>query len=213
MWNPIPEVIQMKHYLSFIPLFVLLVWAIPAQSSQSPVELVRETSTQMMMTLKSEKTAIEQEPARLYGLVADIVLPHFDFELMGRWTLGKYWRSADPQQRKEFVDEFSHLLVRTYGNALADYADAEIVYLPLNMKEGESRVKVRSEISQANNNPVHIVYSLHRTPGGWKVYDVAVEGVSLVTNYRNTFASKIREDGLDQLISQIARINNEAGST
>ena len=203
----------MRLYISVIQLLVLLVFTTPASSGQSPQELVRDTSAQMLMILKEEKASIRQNPARLDEMVAEIVLPHFDLELMGRWTLGKYWRNANLQQREEFVREFRALLIRSYGSALFDYADAEIVYLPFRMKDDETRVKVHTELSRPNENSVKITYNLHSTTSGWKVYDVVIEGVSLVTNYRSSFMSKVRQDGLDQLIYLLAEKNKKAGPT
>ena len=203
----------MRLYISVIQLLVLLVFTTPASSGQSPQELVRDTSAQMLMILKEEKASIRQNPARLDEMVAEIVLPHFDLELMGRWTLGKYWRNANLQQREEFVREFRALLIRSYGRALFDYADAEIVYLPFRMKDDEAQVKVHTELSRPHDNAVKITYSLHSTKNGWKVYDVAIEGVSLVTNYRSSFMSKVRQDGIDQLIYLLAANNKKAGPT
>jgi len=204
---------QMRLVIAVIHVLVMLVFTTPASSGQPPQELVRDTSTQMLVMIREEALPVKDNPARLHEMVAEIVLPHFDFELMGRWILGKYWRSANPQQREEFTKEFRALLVRSYGSALVDYVDAEIVYLPFRMKENETRVKVHTELSRANENPVKITYSLHSTAGGWKIYDVAIEGVSLVTNYRSTFMTKVRKDGLDKLIVLLAARNKEAGPT
>ncbi len=197
----------MRLYISVIQLLVLLAFATPASSDQPPLELVRDASSQMLMMLKEEKTSIKENPARLDEIVAEIVLPHFDLERMGRWTLGKYWRNANPQQREEFVKEFRALLIRSYGRALLDYADAEIVYLPFRMQDDETRVKVHTELSRSNENSVKITYSMHSTANGWKIYDVAIQGISLVTNYRSTFMNKVKKDGLDQLIVLLAARN------
>ena len=203
----------MRLYSLVIHLLVLLVFATPASSGQSPLELVRDTSTQMLMTLRDEKTSINQNPARLHEMIAENVMPCFDFERMARWTLGKYWRNASMEQREEFVKEFRALLVRSYGRVLVDYADAEIVYLPFRMKDDETQVKVNTELSRPHDSSVKITYNLHSTTSGWKVYDVVIEGVSLVTNYRSSFMSKVRQDGIDQLIYLLAANNKKAGST
>jgi len=203
----------MRPYLAVILSLALLAFGPPAFPGQSPQDLVYATSTQMLIRLREEKTVIEQAPERLYELVSEIVLPHFDFERMGRWTLGKYWQRATDSQRDQFINEFRSLLVRKYGSALAEYADEEIVYLPFTMSENDTRVTVHTEIKPASGAPVRIAYRLHRTDSGWKVYDVAIEGISLVTNYRTSFTSTIRQDGLEQLIRQLAAINKGAGTT
>ena len=203
----------MRLYSLVIHLLVVLVFSTQASSGQSPLALVRDTSTQMLMTLRDEKTSIKQNPALLHEMVTENVMPYFDFERMARWTLGKYWRNANPQQREEFVKEFRTLLVRSYGRVLVDYADAEIVYLPFRMKDDDTQVKVHTELSRPHDNLVKITYNLHSTTNGWKVYDVVIEGVSLVTNYRSTFMSMVRKDGIDQLIYLLASKNNKAGPT
>jgi phospholipid transport system substrate-binding protein len=191
----------------------MLAFGQPVLSSQPPLELVRDTSAQMLARFRQEKSVIDRTPDHLYTLVSEIVLPHFDFERMGRWTLGKYWNHATSEQRTQFVSEFRSLLVRKYGNALAEYADEEIVFLPFTMGENDTQVTVQTEIKPANGIPVNIAYRLYRTDNGWKVYDIAIEGISLVTNYRSSFISKIRQDGLEQLIRQLAALNDEAGTS
>jgi len=192
-------------------LFVFLTFATPASSDQSPQELVRDTSTQILMVLRKEAMSTKQDPGQMHEMIAENVMPHFDLERMGRWTLGKYWRNANMQQREEFINEFRVLLIRSYGSALVDYADAEIDYLPFQLKEGDSRVKVYTKLSRKNDAPVKVTYSLHSTADGWKVYDISVEGISLVANYRSTFMNKIKQDGLDQLIDQLSAKNRQAG--
>ena len=186
------------------------VWSI---ATESPMEIVRKTSTRMLGVLKDEREIIEQDPTRLYDLVVDIVLPYFDFERMSRWTLGKHWRRASPEQRERFVEEFRTLLVRTYGSALADYADEKIVYLPMQMKKGDAKVVVRTEIQQPGNLPIPINYSMYEKDSEWKVYDVSIDGISLVANYRTIFSSDIRQGGLDKLIEKLASDNEKLLTT
>jgi phospholipid transport system substrate-binding protein len=177
----------------------------------SPEELVRDTSSRMLIALKEEKAVIEEDKSRIYALVSDIVLPYFDFRRMSMWALGRYWRDADPDQRERFVMEFREMLVRTYGSALAEYSDETIVYLPLHAEQGDRDVTVRTEIEQAGGPSIQITYSMYLTTDGWKVYDVSINGVSLVTNYRTTFSSIIRKDGMDSLIRQLQNRNGPSG--
>ena len=178
-----------------------------AAGEVSPQELVRETSTRMLTAMREEHEAIARNSDRLYELVSTIVLPYFDFERMSMWVLGKNWRVATPDQRARFVDEFRRLLVRTYGTALSSYADEEIVYLPLLGGDREDRVTVRTEIEQAGST-IPISYSMYKGSDGWKVYDVVISGVSLVTNYRSTFGTIIRDKGMDSLIMQMSERND-----
>lgn len=180
----------------------------PVQAAQPPQELVRQTAEKMLDTLRTERAVIEQQPQRIYELVSQIVLPHFDFERMSSWVLGKYWRTATPAQRQRFVEEFRTLLVRTYAKSLASYTDQKISYLPMRPATKQDEVKVRTEVDQPGGLPIPIDYDLYLGKNGeWKVYDVTIDGVSLVTNYRTTFATQIRQDGLDKLIATLADRN------
>jgi phospholipid transport system substrate-binding protein len=175
----------------------------------SPVELVKDTTSRLLAALKEQKSDIDRDEGRLYTLISDIALPHFDFDRMSMWTLGPYWRSATQEQRARFVAEFRQLLVRTYGHTLMDYRESKIRYLPLLAPPDAQRVTVRCEVEQAGGNPVQLAYAMYLTATGWKVYDVMVEGVSLVTNYRSSFAAIIHQQGLDGLIRQLADKNRE----
>lgn len=191
------------------PLLALLL-AIPVlapASDLSPQELVRDTSSRMLVAMHEEQGAIEKDATHLYRLVEEIVLPYFDFQRMSQWVLGRNWRKATTAQREQFVEQFRMLLVRTYGTALLEYADGEIVYLPYAGERDASRVMVRTEIDQAGVGVIPISYSMYQSGSGWKVYDISISGVSLVTSYRSTYGSIIRKDGIDRLIGQLAERN------
>jgi phospholipid transport system substrate-binding protein len=160
----------------------------------------------MLMALRNEHDAIVKDSGHLYQLVSEIVLPYFDFERMSQWVLGKNWRTATAEQRKRFVEQFRDLLVHTYSNSLSRYANEKIIYLPFVDDGKAGTVTVRTEILQAGS-AIPISYSMYRSRNGWKVYDVSVSGISLVTNYRSTFGSIIREKGMDSLIQQLSERN------
>lgn len=178
-------------------------------SPAAPQELVEQTAKKMIDALKAEKATIDKEPQRLYELVNSIVLPHFDFEFMAKRVLGAHWRGASPDQRSHFTNEFRGLLVRTYANSLNDYVDNSINYLPARTEEGSDRVTVRSEVARPGNQPLMVDYRLTRAGEGWKVYDVTIDGVSLVTNYRSSFFSEIDRGGLDALIKKLEARNKQ----
>jgi phospholipid transport system substrate-binding protein len=198
----------LKSLLALLLCALLAQPAAHAASDVTPQELVRETSSRMLAALSEERDAIAKEPGRLYELVSTIVLPYFDFERMSMWVLGKNWRAATTDQRTRFVDQFRMLLVRTYGTALSDYANEEIIYLPYIAGDREGRATVRTEIEHAGST-IPISYSMYKGSDGWKVYDVVISGVSLVTNYRSTFGTIIRDKGMDNLIQQLSERNNE----
>ncbi len=178
-----------------------------AMAAQAPQDLVRETADKIIKRVQAERAELEQEPARLYAMVDEMVLPHFDFERMSQWVLGKYWRGASPAQREQFIGEFRNLLVRTYAKSLFEYRDNRIDYLPLRAPAQATEVTVRTEVEQPGSFPVPIDYDLHLKNGAWKVFNVTVDGVSLVTNYRTTFSNQIRQDGLDKLIATLTERN------
>jgi len=195
------------HVFAALLLLAIAVRALAADVS--PQQLVRDTSSRMLLAMHKQQELIEKDASYLYRLVEEIVLPYFDFQRMSQWVLGKYWRSASAQQREQFVEQFRMLLVRTYGSALLEYADQEIVYLPFSGDNNPRGVTVRTEIDQPGVGVIPITYSLYQSQGGWKVFDVAINGVSLVTNYRSTYGSIIRKDGIDHLIRQLAERNRQ----
>ena len=176
----------------------------------SPLELVRETSEKLLQELRDQRGNKQSTPDELHSLIEQIVLPHFDFERMARLAVGKYWRRASPSQRKRFVEEFQKMLIRTYASSIAKYVDAQIDYLPLRRSTSKKSAMVRAEIVPPDGHPIEVSYSLYLRGEEWKVYDVIVDGVSLVTNYRSTFSREISDSGFDALINKIAQRNEQA---
>ena len=184
----------------------------PLWAAQSPRDLVADTTDRIVTKLRAEQDAIKANQGRLYEIVDEVVLPHFDFEAMSSWVLGKYWRGADAEQRKRFTAEFKTLLVRTYAKALNDNYDRKIDILPMRGDASTGDVTIHTEVQQNAGFPIPIDYSMHLKDGAWKVYDVSVDGVSLVTNYRASFAKEIRADGLPKLIARLAERNQQAAN-
>ncbi|HHW78564.1 MAG TPA: ABC transporter substrate-binding protein [Xanthomonadaceae bacterium] len=182
------------------------VWA----AVRPPQEIVQDTSARMIDALRANRETLRRDPNRLYGLVDQIVLPNFDFELMSRWVLGRAWQQATPDQRRHFTEEFRTLLVRTYAKALLEYSDEEIRVLPLPNAADGNDVTVRTEVRPKTGQPIQINYSMQLKENAWKVYDVIVDGVSLVTNYRSTFASQIRSSGMDAVIADLRQRNAQS---
>ncbi|MCF6211409.1 MAG: ABC transporter substrate-binding protein [Gammaproteobacteria bacterium] len=177
-------------------------------AAQPPQELVIETTNRIIKALQAEQAEIKKNPARLYEIVDEIVLPHFDFRRMSSWVLGKHWRKASPAEREQFVKEFRALLVRTYAAALNDNYDQEIDFLPLRTKKEATEVTVRTEVQLDAGFPIPINYRMYRTEGGeWLVFDVKIDSVSLVTNYRSSFSKEIRQGGLPKLIAKLSERN------
>jgi len=174
-------------------------------------QLVMDTTTEMLSLIEDEREKIDARPVYIYELVEGVVVQHFDFERMGRLVLGKHWRKASKAQREQFIKEFSFLLVRTYATAMMDYSGQEVIYLPFREGKDKGDVVVRTEVDQKGGFPIPIDYSLHLKAGAWKVYNVKIDAVSLVLNYRTTFSSEIRKlKGVDGLIAQLQKRNQEA---
>lgn len=205
-------VVNMKR-LSVIFFLWLALWlpAAHVQAQTPPDQLVRATTEEILRLLKANREVYQRDKSALYAMVDKEVLPHFDFQRMSQWVLGRYWRTATPEQRERFSKEFRDLLVRTYATALLNYTDEKVVYLPFTGKPDDKQVIVRTEIKQSSGAPdIPISYSFYnKGDGEWKVYDVSIEGVSLVTNYRTTYADKIRRDGLDALIASISKTTTQ----
>jgi phospholipid transport system substrate-binding protein len=201
----------MRHILSTMLVLVLLHEPICLAAEQSPAELVKHTTEEMLSALEANKQLIQDHPGKIYELVHKIVLPHFDFEAMGRSVLGRYWRTATPEERKRFVEEFRTLLVRTYGSSLANYSGQKVDYLPVRSDAGKDSVTVRTEIEQQSGFPVPVDYKLERMGSGeWKVVDVVIDGLDLVLNYRTSFGSEIRQSGLKKTLDNLAARNKQA---
>ena len=162
----------------------------------------------MLQTLIDNKEVLEQEPALIYGFVKDILLPNFDFNKMSKLALGKNWRKADADEKVEFVKELRLLIIRTYSTAMVEYADNEIIFLPFKGKLEKKKVKVKTEVLQAGGPSIPMALSMYLNKEKvWKIYDVKIDGISLVTNYRSTFANQIRKEGMAQLIADLAKRN------
>lgn len=175
-----------------------------------PEELVRKTAEVILAEIKAHRAVYAKDYAKLYKMADEKVLMHFDFRRMSQWVLGRSWKDATAEQRDRFTAEFRDLLVGTYAQALLNYTDQEIVYLPVQRKPDDTEVTVKTEVKQASGPSIPIHYTFYKNKeGAWKVYDISIEGVSLVTNYRSVYASKIREKGMDALISEIAANNKK----
>jgi len=195
--------------ISFCLLFALLVPLAQAQQP-APDVLVKSITEEVVAILKKDQDIQAGDPKKVADLIDTKVVPHFNFIRMTRLAMARNWRLASPEQQKELAGEFKTLLVRTYSTALSNYRDQQIDYKPLRAKPEDTEVTVKSDVKQSGSSqPVSIDYEMEKTPNGWKVYDVKVGGVSLVTTYRDTFASEVKERGVDGLIKSLAAKNRQ----
>jgi len=181
--------------------------AFSAFAQETPDALVKRVTDEVLDIVHKDKDIQGGSTKKAIELVDAKVLPYFNFQHMTALAVGKDWRKANPQQQQQLTHEFKTLLVRTYSNALTAYRNETIRYKPFKMAAGETDVLVRTEVVQPGNKPVQLDYSLEKLEAGWKVYDVNVAGISLVTNYREQFAQQVRDGGIDGLIQSIASKN------
>ncbi|WP_371133506.1 phospholipid-binding protein MlaC [Methylotenera sp.] len=174
-------------------------------------ELVKRTADDVLNTIKSDKDIQAGDQKKIFALAEEKILPNFDFDRVCRMVLGKNWRSATPEQQAVFQKEFRTLLLRTYATALGKYKDQVIEYKPMRAEAGAKNVSVKTQILQPGGQPISVDYSLVKAENGWKVYDIVIESVSLVTNYRSQFSSEIRQNGLDSLNKKLADKNKASG--
>ncbi|HLU77670.1 MAG TPA: ABC transporter substrate-binding protein [Burkholderiales bacterium] len=180
-----------------------------AQAETAPDELVKSVTAEVIEIVKNDEDIKKGDPRKAAQLVQEKVLHHFNFTRMTALAMGVSWRQATPEQRRSLVDQFRTLLVRTYSTALTSYRDQTIDYAPLRMQPGDKDVTVRSLVRQPGAQPVTIDYRMEKTSDNWKVYDVAVGGVSLVTTYRDTFNTEVRNSGIDGLLKTLMEKNQQ----
>ncbi|HXV10785.1 MAG TPA: ABC transporter substrate-binding protein [Burkholderiales bacterium] len=180
-----------------------------AQNTVAPDVLAKGVTDEVIAILRADPDAFAGNPAKVIELVENKVLPHFNFMRMTQLAVGKNWRQASAQQRDALTGQFRTLLVRTYATAFTAYRDQTISYRPLRMQPEDVDVVVRSQIIQQSGPPVGVDYSMEKTASGWKVYDVAIEGVSLVQNYRSTFNGEVQRGGIDGLIGALEAKNRQ----
>lgn len=179
---------------------------------QAPDALVKGVTEDVLQIVRSDKDIQSGNYKKAMELVDAKVLPHFDFARMTQLATARDWRQATPAQQKTLTDEFRTLLVRTYSKALTEYKSQTVDYKPLKMQPADTDVKVRTEIKQPGGKPVQLDYYLNKQSQGWKVYDIEVGGISLITNYREFFASEVRNGGIDGLIKSL-QTKNKSGET
>ena len=196
------------------PFFSLLLGLLLSCSSvfaqeETPDALVKKVTDDVLTIVRQDKDIQSGNTKKAIELVEAKVLPNFNFQRMTALAVGRDWNKASAEQKKQLADEFKTLLVRTYSNALTSYKDQTVRYKPTKMQGGDTDVLVRTEIVQSGNKPIQLDYSLEKQNDGWKVYDVVVAGVSLVTNYRETFAQEVRANGIDGLLQMLTNKNKQ----
>ena len=195
-------------------LFSLLLVSIVSCSSvfaqeDSPDAMIKKMTEDVLTIVRQDKDIQSGNTKKAIELVEAKVLPHFNFQRMTALAMGRDWSKASSEQKKRLSEEFKTLLVRTYSNALTGYKDQTVRYKPTKAPSGETDVVAKTEIMQPGSKPIQLDYSLEKQAEGWKIFDVIVAGVSLVTNYRDTFNQEVRANGIDGLVLMLSTKNKQ----
>jgi len=201
----------------FALIITLLISSNSHANTPSPDTILISATKTMLQSINENRAEIKQSPDKLTSLVEQIILPHLDFIAASKLVMGKYWRRAEKEQKIKFIREFRLLLLRFYSSALAEYLsgndkdldDNLIHYFPTKIAEGETSLTVRAELRPESGKNVPIYYRVHLTKKGWKIYDVSVEGISMITTYKNNFATQFKTEGIDALIASLEEKNKE----
>ncbi|MEC7875992.1 MAG: ABC transporter substrate-binding protein [Pseudomonadota bacterium] len=178
-----------------------------AKAVASPDDVVKVTADGVISHIANNRSVLEKNPGKIYEMVDQLIIPRFDFISMSKWVLGKHWKQASEVQRSEFITQFKALLVRTYARALLEYSGQEIKYFPSEQNPKSNIAVVKTELTSASNTHLPILYRMHQKNEEWKVVDVSVDGVSLVTTYRGSFATQIKKNGFDSLLNELSKKN------
>ena len=182
----------------------------PPVPGPGPQQLVEQVSTELLKAIDADRAVLAKDPAKLRAVVDRVLLPNFDAEYSARLVLGKHWRSATPEQRQRFIDAFVDSMMRQYGTALLDFTASRMSMLPFRGDPAATSATVRTEIKRDDGTPVPVNYSMRATPSGWKAWDVTIEGVSYVKNFRTDFGAEIDAKGLDAVIQRLESQGTQA---
>ena len=187
-------------------------------AEEGPLDILQKASDEMFNELNANRAKLANNPAEVQKVIEQILLPHIDIITSAKWVLGKHWRTASKEQKLNFTRQFRDLLLRFYSTALAEYLEDKkgekldskmIQFKPLRAAATDEDVTVRSDVVPAKGEPIPVNYHMHKTAKGWKVYDVSVEGISVITTYRTSFGTEISANGLDGLIASLSDKNNK----
>ena len=198
--------------LAWLMATVLLIGiAQPLRAEPEPVAVLRQMTDYVSDVVRRD-TSILQDPVRLRALADEAVLPHVDFVTLSRWVLGKHWRKATPAQREAFMTQFREMLMLNYLQRVTSYRETAVRFLPLRNIPEDGRVEVQAEVEPEGAPVVNVMFRMHRVDDNWLIYDVTVEGISLVATHRSGFSQEISRNGIDGLIARLSEMNHGAGA-
>ncbi|MCP5445194.1 MAG: ABC transporter substrate-binding protein [Chromatiaceae bacterium] len=174
-----------------------------------PERVIQQISERLLVIFKQEQDSLRSDPARLYQLANEVLVPHIDFSKVSSLVLGKHWNRATPDQQEAFKAQFQRLLVRTYSTAFTELKEWEIRFLPTRESGSGVDTAVRTQLLLPQVDPIEVLYHMHLKDGNWMAYDVKIDGISLITNYRTSFNREVRSIGMDGLIRKITALNEK----
>lgn len=202
--------------VAFLSSFIVVgaAWSqvVQAAPAESPALLLERTSQQVIEILQRDHELLKSEPERVYTIVDEYILPHLDDVTMAKLALGKNWKKATREQKIAFVVEFRNLLVRTYSRSLLEFSDQKIYFFPVKLAADAHKTSVKAEVVQPGGPSIPMSYRVRIKNNAWKVYDIKIDGISLVTSYRGTFAQEIRKSGMDGLLKYMRDKNSKLAS-
>jgi phospholipid transport system substrate-binding protein len=182
---------------------LLLAASLGAAAQEAPDAMVRRVTDELLAIVKADKDLQAGNQQKVVQLAEAKVLPHFDFARMTRLAVGRNWQQANDAQKEALVKEFRTLLVRTYSSSISAYRNQTIEVKPLKLAAADKDATVRTAVIQQGGPPIPIDYSMEKAGNEWKVYDVVIDGVSLVTTYRSSFNEQISKGGIDGLVKTL----------
>ena len=177
--------------------------AAQSAAQESPSDVIQTAANGLLNALNADRQAYRNNPAKVQALVDQYILPHVDTQFSAQLVLGKYWRTATPQQRDRFINAFYHSMLNNYGTAIVEFTSNTLKVYPTRTSAGSQNATVRTEMARTSGSPVNVNYYMHMTPQGWKAWDVVIDGVSYVMSYRQQFGSEIAQQGIDSVINRL----------
>ncbi len=195
----------------FLLIILALVMSITVSAAEAPDLFVKKIADEVFEILKTDKDLKAGNKEKAYKITEEKILPYFDFDRISKLVLGKAWPAASKEEQEAFKKEFRLMIIKTYGSALLKFKDQTLNYKPTRFQPSDEEVLVRTEILQSGAPPLPIDYMLEKDGSSWKVFDIIIEGVSLVTNYRGQFGNEIKQNGIASLITKLAEKNADTG--
>ena len=177
--------------------------AATSTTQQTPSDIIRSAARRTLNDMQANRDAYRKDPSKVRPLVDKYLLAHFDTEYAARLVLGQYWRTANHEQRKRFIDAFYHSLLTKYGSGLVELRPDQLKVFPTSVDPSADHATVRTEVTGYNADRIAMNYSMHKTPEGWKAYDVNIDGISYIKSYREDFGAQIQQLGLESLIARL----------